>query len=401
MNSILSYLNQRVFNGVLRDTYKLNSDSYPNISSLQIALVGNLKEKLTKGIFDPPDAGAEFDRNETIQAITAALESEHHSVIYLEADKNLPGMLKLFQPNICFNIAEGYKCEGREALVPALCELIGIPYTGSGVVANAISLDKTKTKQIWSNLGLPVGDFQEIRSLDSLTENSIEFPVIVKPAREGTGMGIDNGALVYTKRELFSRVDWVLQTYQEPALVEEYLPGREFTVGFIGNQGDPSHRLRPELYDQEGYHWFPVLEINSNISVTPGIYGHYAKEFYIGESGAPDYLCPAEISEQLKEELIYLAKRAAQAIDAHDVSRVDFRLKANGEPCLMEINTLPGLTPNISDLCFMADTEGLKYDTIITEILHLALERYGLFSFDNQVRLDQKAVCAVPGNLII
>ena len=146
-------------------------------------------------------------------------------------------MLELYKPDICFNIAEGYKCEGREALVPALCELMGIPYTASGVVANAISLDKTKTKQIWSNLGLPVADFQEIRTLESLSENRLKFPLIVKPAREGTGMGIDKGALVRTERELFSRVDWVLQTYQEPALVEEYLPGREFTVGFIGNRG--------------------------------------------------------------------------------------------------------------------------------------------------------------------
>jgi len=377
----------------------MKPDRPPKLSPLQIALVGNLKEKLAKGIFDPPDAGAEFDRSETIQAITAALESENHSVLYFEADKNLPDMLKSFRPDICFNIAEGYRCEGREALVPALCELMGIPYTASGVVANAISLDKTKTKQIWSNLGLPVADFQEIRSLESLAENTLKLPLIVKPAREGTGMGIDDGALVRTKRELFSRVDWVLQTYQEPALIEEYLPGREFTVGFIGNQGDPSHRLRSDLYDQEGYHWFPVLEINSNISVTPGLYGHYAKEFYIGEVGAPDYLCPAEITDQLKEELIYLAKRAAQAIDAYDVSRVDFRLRRNGEPCLMEINTLPGLTPNISDLCFMGDAEGLKYETIITEILHLALERYGLFSLNKRFRLDQKTVSAVAGNL--
>ena len=126
------------------------------------------------------------------------------------------------------------------------------------------------------------------------------------------------------------------------------------------------------------------------------------RKFIMSEkSGAPDYLCPAEITGQFKKELISLAKRAAEAIDAHDVSRVDFRLKANGEPCLMEINTLPGLTPNISDLCIMGDAEGLKYETIITEILHLALERYGMLIFDKKFTLDKKVVSTMAGNLNI
>ena len=351
---------------------------------LRIALIANLKEKFTKGLSDPPDAGAEFDQRATIDAIISALESRNHSVIFLEADKNLPSELARLMPDICFNIAEGYRGAGREAQVPALCELMEIPYTGSGVVTNAISLDKTKTKQIWQNLHLPVAPYQEIRSMNEIKEIYLRFPLIVKPVREGTGMGIDNNSLVFSKSALTSRVEWVLQTYHEPALVEEYLPGREFTVGYIGNAGDSSHRYRSDLYDSEGYHWLPILEINSSVSITPGLYGHEAKEKYIAEQGAPNYLCPADISEKLKGELIDLAKRAAQAIDALDVSRVDFRLGAEGEPYLMEINTLPGLNPQVSDLCIMAQSEDMEFETLINEILSLALERYGL-NFNNRM----------------
>lgn len=344
----------------------------------QIAIVGNLKENFTRRLFDPPDAGAEFDKKETIDAMMSALETGGYIVIFLEADKNLPFNLEQLQPDICFNIAEGNSGDGREAQVPAICEYLGIPYTGSRVVANAISLDKSKTKYIWQAYGLPVGQFKEIASLEELSAINIDYPMIVKPAREGTGMGIDNEAKVSNDKELRNRVDFVIQTYHEPALVEEFLPGREFTVGYIGNPGSPNNRMRPRLYDLEGYHWFPVLEINSTGSVTPGLYGHHAKDFYIGEHGAPEYLCPADIPIELETNLINLTKCAAEAIGACDVSRVDFRLGADGEPYLLEINTLPGLNPRISDLCIMADAEGMEYATLISEILHLALDRYGL-----------------------
>ncbi|MFN2159408.1 MAG: hypothetical protein ACK2TW_05590 [Anaerolineales bacterium] len=345
---------------------------------LQVALIANARENFFPDNFAPPDAGAEFDKMETIASISTALQDGGHNVIFIEADHNLPQQLTLTQPDICFNIAEGLKGEGREAQVPAVCEILGIPYTASRIVANAISLDKVKTKHIWQNLGLPVAPFLELNSPDALTEINLKFPLIVKPAREGTGMGIDSGAFVYTIEQLNARAAWVINTYKEPALVEEYLPGREFTVGYIGNPGNPAGRQNPELYEQDGYHWFPILEINTDISVTPGIYGHNAKDFYIGESGAPEYLCPAAISEELRSELIYLTRRAAQAIDALDVSRVDFRLGLDGKPYLMEINTLPGLNPLISDLCIMASAEGMEYTTLINEILNLALDRYGI-----------------------
>jgi len=344
----------------------------------RIALVANLKDGFDWGPDAPPDAGAEFDKPSTIESLARALEADGHWVHVCSGDNTLPEVLLSLRPHICFNIAEGVGGDGREAQTPALCELLGIPYTASRVVANALSLDKTRTKRIWRDLGLPTAGFQEFASASDPLDPRLTFPLFVKPAREGTGMGVDTAAIVGNEDELRQRVDWITSTYQQPALVEAVLPGREFTVGFIGNRGDPSRRRRPWLYDERGYHVFPVMEIDSDISSTPGIYGHDAKSYDIGVTGAPDYVCPARIPERLRARLVDLGLRAAEAIGACDVSRIDFRLGSDGRPHLMEINTLPGLNPQLSDLCIMAASEGMVYDDLISEILYLAAERYGL-----------------------
>ncbi len=352
---------------------------YPYISPpWRVALIANLKDSYIRQHFDPPDAGAEFDRLETLEALASALEQDGHWVHLCLADHTLPEALIKIRPQICFNIAEGFRGNGREAQVPALCELLGIPYTASEVVANAISLDKSQTKRIWREFGLPTAAFQEIAKIEDTLPTALRFPLFVKPAREGTGMGIDGGAIVRNETELVKRVEWVLKNYRQPALVEEYLPGREFTVGFIGNPGNPANRRQPELYDEAGYHWLPILEIDTQASLSPGVYGHDNKDITPGDSGSPDYLCPADIPAELQTRLIDLARRAAQALNVNDVGRIDFRLDVDGEPCLLEINTLPGLNPLVSDLCLMAAAEGLSYHTLITEILYLAAERNGL-----------------------
>src|SRR3990172_5573704 len=344
----------------------------------RIALVANLKDEVDPGEDAPPDAGAEFDKASTIESLARALEADGHWAHICSGDNTLPEVLTSLRPNICFNIAEGTGGDGREAHVPALCELMGIPYTASRVVANALSLDKTRTKHIWRDLGLPTAAFQEVSSPDEPIDPRLTFPLFVKPAREGTGMGIDTAAVVRDPAELRQRVEWITGSYRQPALVETLLTGREFTVGFIGNRGDPSHRRRPWLYDRRGYHLFPVMEIDSKTASTPGIYGHDAKSYDIGVMGAPDYVCPARIPERMRSRLVELALRGAEAIGACDVSRLDLRLGAEGRPYLMEINTLPGLNPLISDLCIMAAAEGMVYDDLITEILYLSAERFGL-----------------------
>ncbi len=350
----------------------------PSRPAWRVALLANLKSDVEWEADAPPDAGAEFDALETIESIRTALEAAGHQVFLCPADRTLPETLLRLRPDICFNIAEGIGGDAREAQAPALCELLGIPYTGSRVLANALALDKTQTKRIWQSIGLPTARFQEFHTGQEVLHPDLHFPLFVKPAREGTGMGMGLQSVVHDDAELRRQVAWVIQTYRQPALVEEFLPGREFTVGFIGNLGTRAGRERPELYDEDGYHFFPVLEIGNDQSVSPGVYGYKAKSLDLDEAGAPAYLCPADIPPALVTRLQVLTRQAAEVLGALDISRVDFRLDADGEPRLLEINTLPGLNPKVSDVCIMARAEGLPYETLISEILLLAAQRYEL-----------------------
>lgn len=343
-----------------------------------VAVIANVKGETVLPKGGPPDAGAEFDSRETIQSIQEAIESRGHRTIFLPGDRNLPHRLDERQPDICFNIAEGLIGDGREAHIPALLELFEIPYTASRVVANAISLDKALTKRLWREAGLPVAPFQEVFSASTPLNSDMDFPLFVKPAREGTGMGIDLGAVIHNEQDLYQRIQWVLDTYHGPALVEKFLPGREFTVGLLGRPDFLPFSERLHLYDETGYHKFPVLEIESRRSITPGVYGYKAKSKDLTEKGAPGYLCPAPIDQDFADHLYKLALQAHLAIGALDVCRVDFRMDENGNPLLLEINTLPGLNPAVSDLCIMAHAEEFPYAELILEILDLAASRFGL-----------------------
>jgi len=343
-----------------------------------VALNANVKGETELPADSPPDAGAEFDREETIESIMGAFESGGHRAMFIPASKNLSEALEKYHPDICFNIAEGTQGDGREAHIPAILEMHNIPYTASRVVANAISLEKTITKRLWRDAGLPVGPFQEFYSEDESLHRGFHFPLFVKPSREGTGMGVDLGAVVSNEAELRKRLAWVIKTYKQPALVEGFLPGREFTIAVLGRRDVFEFSLRPHLYNADGFHRFPILEIESRRSVTPGVYGYKAKSKDLTENGAPGYLCPAEVDHKLADRLHRLALRAHRAIGAKDISRVDFRLDVDGNPCLLEINTLPGLNPSVSDVCIMARAEGLPYNHLILEILDLAAARFGM-----------------------
>lgn len=161
--------------------------------------------------------------------------------------------------------------------------------------------------------------------------------------------------------------------------MESFLSGREFTCGLIGRWDAWKYSRHPEWYNEKhGYHVFPVLELDSSRSVTPGIYSQASKAKSVGEEGAPSYLCPADISPELTKKLQHLAVRAHMALKAIDVSRTDIRLNAEGEPMLIEINTLPGLTPGYSDLCIEATAEGISYEDLILDILYLGASRWGM-----------------------
>jgi D-alanine-D-alanine ligase len=345
----------------------------------RVAVLANIKEHdkpLPPDV--PPDAGADYDYIETINSIRAAIETDNHKTFFIQADTNLPYALKEIKPDICFNIAEGLGGDAREAQIPALLELLKIPYTGSRVLTNAISLDKNLTKRIWRDRSLPVAPFQEFTFGDEPLRPEMRFPLFVKPSREGTGMGVDTKAIVNTEAELRERANYVIRMYNQPALIEIFLPGREFTVGVLGRHDTVLYSRHPEWYDKDGFHRLPILELDSSRSVTPGIYGIEAKAQSVGSQGAPNYLCPAPLDPDLTKKLQHLAYRAHVVLGALDISRTDIRLDAEGQPRLIEINTLPGLTPGYSDLCLQAASEGISYEDLILEILYLGASRWGL-----------------------
>ena len=345
----------------------------------KIAVLANIKdESQPKPEGVPPDAFADFDHIETIDSIRAALETDGHETTFIKADADLPFALREERPDICFNIAEGLGGDAREAQVPALLEMLGIPYTGSRVLTNGISLDKTLTKRIWRDRRLPVAPFQEFTIGDEPIRPELNFPLFVKPAREGTGMGVDTKAIVKNEKELRERAMYIINTYQQPALVETFLPGREFTVGIMGRPDAKLYSRHPDWYEKDGFHRFPVLELDSSRSVTPNVYSQASKSKEVGEEGAPDYVCPANIDPELDKKLKHFALRAHQLLYALDISRTDIRLDHEGNPRLLEINTLPGLTPGYSDLCLQAKAEGIRYEDLILEILYLGASRWGM-----------------------
>ncbi len=345
----------------------------------KVAVLANIKdEAMPKPEGVPPDAFADFDHIETVTSIRAAIETDGHQTAFIQADTDLPYALRDEKPDICFNIAEGLGGDAREAQVPALLEMLQIPYTGSRVLTNGISLDKTLTKRIWRDRRLPVAPFQEFNTGEEPLRPDLEFPLFVKPAREGTGMGVDMNAIVHNEKELRERAQYIVNMYQQPALVETFLPGREFTVGLLGRADAKLYSRHPDWYEKDGFHRFPILELDMARSVTPMVYSQEAKSKDVGEEGAPGYFCPAEVEPELEKKLKHLALRAHVLLNALDVSRTDVRLDKDGNPRVIEINTLPGLTPNYSDLCLQSKAEGIRYEDLILEILYLGASRWGM-----------------------
>lgn len=345
----------------------------------RVAILANIRdENLLHALDLPPDASGEFESMDTVHLMQSIIEEDGHTTKLLLADKNLPRALEEYQPDICFNDAGGLQGDAREAQTPALLEMMGIPYTHSRILTNAIALDKTLAKRIWRDHSLPVAPFQEFADRKESLVPELRFPLFVKPVREGSGMGIDGNSIVNTVAELHERVGYIITTYKQPALVETYLPGREFTVGQIGGPYAPRFSRHPEWYDKNGYHQMPVLELDSSHAATPGLYSYAAKAKLPGEKGAPEYICPTNISSELESKLHDIGLQAHLALGTLDISRVDIRLDIDGKPQLMEINPLPGLTPGYSDICIQAAAEGILYEDLILEILYLAAGRWGL-----------------------
>lgn len=315
------------------------------------------------------DTYAEWDTWETINSIKSALEI-YHEVILVEANEFAFEKLRETSPDIVFNFAEGLKGISREAQIPAMLDMLGIPYTGSDPLTLATCLDKARTKEILTYHGIPNAKFILADTVEKIKDHNLSYPIIVKPYSEGSGKGIFSTSFVKNIDELTKEVTRVLSEYDQPALVEEFLPGREFTVAVLGN-GDEAEVL-------------PVIEINYNDfpeNFIP-IYSYEAKWILDTRENPLDvFTCPADISQELEREIKETVLRTYNTLRCKDWSRIDLRLDASGVPSIIEINPIPGILPNPEDnSCFpkAARTVGLSYNDTVNKVLYVAAKRHKL-----------------------
>ncbi len=318
---------------------------------------------------DPPlDLLAECDSDETLLAIGKAL-GERHVVFPIEADEESYCRLKELRPDLVFNIAEGLFGPNRESHVPAMCEVLEIPYTGSDPMTLGICLDKSRAKEILSYHGIPTPAFRVVEPGDPLPED-IRLPAIVKPLHEGSSKGVKNNSVVKTRGELETRVREVQSFYKQPVIVEQFLSGREFTVGVLGNS--PRFEV------------LPIVEIDHSqlpAEANP-IYSYEAKWVWDRpEKPLEIFRCPAELTPELKSRIEIIVRRTCEILRIRDWCRLDLRLDDSGEPNILEINPLPGVLPNPEDnscLPKAARTAGYSYSALLHRVVDEAAARYGL-----------------------
>jgi D-alanine-D-alanine ligase len=258
-----------------------------------------------------------------------------------------------------------------------------LPYTGSQVLTLALALDKPMTKRVLTYHGLPTPTFQVFEREDESLDANLSFPLFVKPSREGTGMGVSAESIVRNETQLRHQLRRIFERYRQPALVEQYIEGREVTVGIVGNLAEPVAWRVPQ--DEEapritrGLHFFPPLEIDM-AAYPPEEAGLYTNRIKVELAHDFHYVCPAPLAESQVEELNWLAAATFRVMGCLDVARVDFRLDANDndKPYILEINPLPGLNAGYSDLCIEAQAGGWSYEQLVNRILQEAIERYQL-----------------------
>ncbi|OJX40639.1 MAG: hypothetical protein BGO78_06555 [Chloroflexi bacterium 44-23] len=354
------------------------------MKKLKVALLANAKENAPQSDDLAVDQWADLDSSKTIQSLVDAIKAGGHDSEFLEGDISLINSLQRYRPDICFNICEGHFGDGREAQVPAILEMMQIPYTGSKVLSLALALDKSMTKRILHWHELPTPNFQTFERVNEPLQDDMTFPLFVKPSREGTGMGVSSKSIVHNEIEMRTQIEHIFQRYKQPALVERYIEGREVTVGMVGNLLGPVARRVPHDPElprmQAGLRFFPPMEVDLSPFQDSDVV--YSNRLKVDLADKLTYLCPAPLDDDMIDELNWLAAAAFRVTGALDVSRVDFRLDANDDfkPYILEINPLPGLSIGISDIVIEAAADGLDHTQLVNLILDTALIRYGMKS---------------------
>jgi len=339
---------------------------------MRVAFTYNVRHE-TAGFDGVAQSEAEFDEPATIAAIHEAIEANDHTCIDVEADEDAYETLRGLRDSIdlVFNIAEGRRGQSREAQMPAMLEMLDIPFSHSGSLTHAIALDKALTKKVWRFHGLPTPRFLVFG--EGAAENVVDalrFPVLVKPNSEGSSKGLFNENLIEHPADLLPKVEEIRSLVGGAILVEEFMPGREFTVTLMGNPafGDALIAL-------------PIVE--QNYDAFPPELPHFASYevkwfFEDSDAGRDACVCPADLNSSLRDEIELLAMQAFTVLECRDVARVDIRMDGDGRPQLLEINTLPGMhhDPRLTSYFpVAARAVGWDYTRMIGEIVERTIAR--------------------------
>ncbi len=327
---------------------------------MRIGLSFDLKTAIT-GRRAVEDTLEEYDSPETVVIITAALESGGHQVVRLGGGEQFLDNIRGEKVDIVFNIAEGRgNYRSREAQVPSVLEMLDIPYTGSDPQCLSICLDKPVTKKLVAAEGVSTPGWLLIKDeseMDSVTWGRIPFPVIIKPAYEGSSKGIRLASLAHDVRQAEEEVSRILADYRQPVMIEGFVDGDEVTVGVIGNAPARVLGIMRVVPKKQTEHFVYSLEV---------------KRDYIN---LVDYECPARLPQDVLAKLEHSSLKAFTALGCRDFTRVDYRIGRDGTPYFIEINPLPGLG-TYSDLVIMATMLGWTHEGLIRAVLDAALTRY-------------------------
>jgi D-alanine-D-alanine ligase len=336
-------------------------------TTLRIGIAFDLKTDFSGTVVRTEDALEEYDSAQTVTAIADALRKAGHAVIPLGGGRPLIERLLAASAerslDLLFNIAEGYGSRSREAHVPALCEMAGLPYTHSDPLTLALTLDKAMTKRIAMTCGIATAPFCLIEEVEDLHTTQLPpFPVVAKPNAEGSSMGIGRDSLCFDHKSLARRVAVLLSGYRQPVLVESFLPGAEVTVAIAGNG--------------------PAVRVLAAMQIAPRransrsfLYDLETKRNYLAEV---IYHVPPLLPESAIAQIEQNALAAYRALGCRDIARIDLRFDSQDRPCLIEVNALPGLDPLRSDVPILCARAGIPYERLLAEIVADAARRCGM-----------------------
>lgn len=304
------------------------------------------------------EQAAEFDRPDTIEAIELALRGLGFVTDRIGNIRRLAGRLVAGDRwDMVFNIAEGVRGFGREAQVPALLDAYHIPYTFSDPLVLSLTLHKGMTKRVVRDLGIPTPDFAVVEDESDIDRIGLPLPLFAKPVAEGTGKGIGAASRIRTRSELFAVCRRLLGEFEQPVLVEIFMPGREFTVGITGT-GKASSAIG-------------AIEVCLKEHAEEEAYSYYNKKRF---EELVEYRLVRDATAQ---KAVEVALAAWRSLGCRDGGRIDLRADAAGTPCFLEVNPLAGLNPEISDLPILCRLSGIPYRELIARIMESALARVG------------------------